>query len=821
MNADTVRALQQVLGAASPADRKLLARKQPTAVQDLFLAVADMSEEDIQKTMDAGKNIAKAMSSLEGNSLGDQLSASGLEEAVAQIHKTFVNLPKGAQESLISQAPGAGKSVLAVAREMQPEHVQSIARDVPVLMKAAHKMADGPLHKSLQGIDKHAVGRLHAHYKNLSPGARKVFYTQLPQESQPFAKAMTHMTTQECVNIVGQLPELAQAMEVVSGQDQDAPTTDASVGEAKRLKAAKVLFRAFQAVPPGAREDLAQMLPKEAQGLVEMAEGLSEDDVGVLVEAMDNKAKPPARSNANEADDEGDERKRAVRQAFKGAKMVARAETRRLWQWVRAGPCHLRVLTFLSGLALVTSGAIGMLIQTFNGFRIFAIGICFYLAVIGIGISSLEIKSAVCNTYVRSQVYKYFHFLSLMRLRGPVLMFLGVTSFSIIYRATKGWTELFNTGAGLLCFTVGVFTLISGIVAERKLKMARAHVDSEQQMRDAFNLIDEYGEGKLPSEKIYDLLAHFDPPTVLTDGELAAAMNLMDKDANGFVEIEEFIQWYHGSNLSTEKAIQKTDYGAVTENSTVATKPANKEPCGYHVFKGTTSLLAIGGLALLLLGSLLGFINEWGSPNFDLLTVNRIFVDVSIFSLSLFSLLVELHVTLKSVNVLSVVDKEFKFLSRMWGRGVFYMFISTLAMTSFDASETLNDIGGFITLFVGVFLLVIGGCTEKKLLGRGELTYEDAVAAFEHADADSNGTVDTTEFPALIKRLNIGKLNRLQLEAAFMSMDIDGDGGISKAEFLEWSQGKENLPLAGNNGSARQGEQYQPLESPLLGENAA
>ena len=98
-------------------------------------------------------------------------------------------------------------------------------------------------------------------------------------------------------------------------------------------------------------------------------------------------------------------------------------------------------------------------------------------------------------------------------------MFLGVTSFSIIYRATKGWTELFNTGAGLLCFTVGVFTLISGIVAERKLKMARAHVDSEQQMRDAFNLIDEYGEGKLPSEKIYDLLAHFDPPTVLTDGE--------------------------------------------------------------------------------------------------------------------------------------------------------------------------------------------------------------------------------------------------------------------------------------------------------------
>jgi len=33
-----------------------------------------------------------------------------------------------------------------------------------------------------------------------------------------------------------------------------------------------------------------------------------------------------------------------------------------------------------------------------------------------------------------------------------------------------------------------------------------------------------------------------------------------------------------------------------------------------------------------------------------------------------------------------------------------------------------------------------------------------------------------------------------------MSMDLDGDGTISKAEFLEWSQGKDNFfaPPASN-----------------------
>ena len=77
---------------------------------------------------------------------------------------------------------------------------------------------------------------------------------------------------------------------------------------------------------------------------------------------------------------------------MQGAKLVARAEARRLWKWVLAGPTSLRVLTFFVWNFFIISGAIGFWIEIFNKFR-FCNSSNVYILLAGILISSLEIKS--------------------------------------------------------------------------------------------------------------------------------------------------------------------------------------------------------------------------------------------------------------------------------------------------------------------------------------------------------------------------------------------------------------------------------------------
>ena len=188
--------------------------------------------------------------------------------------------------------------------------------------------------------------------------------------------------------------------------------------------------------------------------------------------------------------------------------------------------------------------------------------------------------------------------------------------------------------------------------------------------------------------------------------------------------------------------------------------------------------------------------NEIGGEKLSADFIVRIFVDVVSILVSSFGIMVELHVTVKKLSIATVVQKEAKFLSRMWGRGLFLLLFGTFLLLNLDVEdgkETLSSIGGFGLLGVGIFNLIVGICAEKVLRSRTHLSYEEALAAFTMADVDGNGVLDSSEFPDVIAKLNIGKLSRYQLEAAFMSMDVDGDGTISKAEFLEWSQGKDNF----------------------------
>ena len=793
-------------------DKISFANSQPANLRPLFSAIAKIPNNELNLTIQAGEKLANSINN------GNTNDAKMLEDTFSQLHKTYKALPIEATRVIMSQAPAQARPILAVAKEMDEKTVKNIAKDIPDIVEAGKKLQDSNTKNadSLSHIDPDAVGRIHSHYKALNNKAKRALIKEIPEQARPMAKAMAHMETKILCSIVKQLPELTKAMEIVMKKNDNGNnngTNDAKIAGLKRLEAAKKLHRVFKQIPSKARQEMAEVLPKEARGVVEMADGIAEDDIGIILNTIDEKSNNSNNNNMHDDDGGEDEdinniekgRKKKTKEQIQkekmmqGAKLVARAEARRLWKWVLAGPTSLRVLTFLCGTSLIISGAIGFWIEIFNKFRFFAIGSNVYILLAGILISSLEIKSVLCTTYVRSQVYNFFHFLSLMRGRGGFLLFFALFNFAIIDTTTGGWTEILNIISGILCFLVGVYTIIAGILAERKLKSAKIHLGNIEDVRLAFDAADEFGEGKLGPDGIIELLHRLDPPTILTKAELMAAINLMDSDHNGFIETAEFLQWYTGEGNITGRNITK--YGT---GDTQNTKMEDiQKSCMQNFTHGIVSFVTTIALIVVCVGAFIGIFNELGLESTSADFIIRIFVDAACVLISLFGILVELHVRVKQLPIATIVQKEAKFLSRMWGRGVFLMLFSTFVLSNLDVEfgkETLSSIGGLLLLGAGIFNVVTGICTEKALRSRSHLSYEEALSAFEMADADHNGILDSSEFPTVIAKLNIGNLSRYQLEAAFMSMDLDGDGTISKAEFLEWSQGKDNFfaPPASN-----------------------
>ena len=188
------------------------------------------------------------------------------------------------------------------------------------------------------------------------------------------AKAMAHMDSELVASIVTQLPELTKALEVVT-QKQSA---ESQAVKAERLEAAKKIYRVFKEIPPKAREQMAEILPEEVRGAAQIADGIAEDDIEIVLRSIDDKSGQGAGGNADDEDVddlESGKKKKSEEQKERekmidGAKVVLRAEVRRLWQWVLQGPLTLRVLTFLCGISMIASGAVGFWIQIFNKFRI-------------------------------------------------------------------------------------------------------------------------------------------------------------------------------------------------------------------------------------------------------------------------------------------------------------------------------------------------------------------------------------------------------------------------------------------------------------------
>lgn len=65
---------------------------------------------------------------------------------------------------------------------------------------------------------------------------------------------------------------------------------------------------------------------------------------------------------------------------------------------------------------------------------------------------------------------------------------------------------------------------------------------------------------------------------------------------------------------------------------------------------------------------------------------------------------------------------------------------------------------------------------------------EEIEELFEQNDTDGNGDIDFGEFASLMRGLDENILEQ-SLEIGFREIDLDKDGRINLAEFLEWWSG--------------------------------
>jgi len=121
------------------------------------------------------------------------------------------------------------------------------------------------------------------------------------------------------------------------------------------------------------------------------------------------------------------------------------------------------------------------------------------------------------------------------------------------------------------------------------------------------------------------------------------------------------------------------------------------------------------------------------------------------------------------------------------GRGYFYVVIGTLLMAQWP--DVGNFLLGFYMTAVGGMMTVVGLHAKAKMdKMKGHIKDEaSVVAAFKNADVDQTGSLTIEQLAALCTGLG-SELDKLELEAALISLDKDGSGSVEYEEFFDWWQ---------------------------------
>jgi len=138
-----------------------------------------------------------------------------------------------------------------------------------------------------------------------------------------------------------------------------------------------------------------------------------------------------------------------------------------------------------------------------------------------------------------------------------------------------------------------------------------------------------------------------------------------------------------------------------------------------------------------------------------------------------------------------------RMLSRVWGRGVFYLLIASMQLVQ---GSLFGFLAGAAMAFAGGFSLFVSHNASKKIneLHKGLVKQygvrdtERVREAFRAVDKDGSGALSPTELAGVAVSLG-AELTSDELAAVFAMLDADRDGKIEFDEFNAWWQGVKDV----------------------------
>ncbi|CAM9661752.1 unnamed protein product [Ascophyllum nodosum] len=147
-------------------------------------------------------------------------------------------------------------------------------------------------------------------------------------------------------------------------------------------------------------------------------------------------------------------------------------------------------------------------------------------------------------------------------------------------------------------------------------------------------------------------------------------------------------------------------------------------------------------------------------------------------------LVIEVRSKLLPAFILKTIRKYFAFITVVWGRGCFFIYVGTLALAEWST----------LYIWVGIYLVVLGAGMIYWGLGANSALkglvneMKDPIfveSTFNKFDHNGNGMLEIEELGKLLESFG-AELNPPQLEAAILLMDKNHDGAISLQEFQAW-----------------------------------
>ncbi|CAM9662027.1 unnamed protein product [Ascophyllum nodosum] len=247
------------------------------------------------------------------------------------------------------------------------------------------------------------------------------------------------------------------------------------------------------------------------------------------------------------------------------------------------------------------------------------------------------------------------------------------------------------------------------------------------------------------------------------------------------IEGDEGASIYGATHASSEGSKLMATAVAGTASQAISAETHKAEDKAHTLRNGTLSMKIFSYIAGVLLVAL-GFFSFF--RHFLHLRVIAAVVQVYMFIFGWAILVIEVRSKLLPPIILETIHKYFGFLTVVWGRGVFFIFVGTLALAEWK----------FLYILLGIYLVGLGAgmiCwglqASRSLKGVVREMKDPAVveATFNKFDYNGNGKLEAVELGKLLESLG-AEMKPAQLEAAVLLLDKDNDGYISLQEFQAW-----------------------------------